>query len=117
MLCHDIIDELERICLKEYNVHLVIHYDPVVTGDENLEQMRNTIRQLLKNYDRRLEMHDFRMVRGNRHTNLIFDIVLPYELLEHKKAILTHLNAGLYDVEGGPYYTVITFDMESFAKD
>ena len=117
MLCHDIIDELERICLREHNVHLVIHYDPVVTGDENLESMRATVRGILKGYDSRLELHDFRMVQGNRHTNLIFDIVLPYALLEHKKAIKTHLDASLYDIEGGPYYTVITFDPESIHQD
>ena len=117
MLCHDIIDELERVCLKEYNVHLVIHYDPVVTGDENLEQMCTAVRQMLKGYDERLELHDFRMVQGNRHTNLIFDVVLPYGLQEHKKAILKHLNASLYDLDGGPYYTVVTFDMESFTKE
>ena len=115
MLCHDTIDELERVCLKEHNVHLVIHYDPIVTGDENLEQMRATVRALLKGYDPRLELHDFRMVRGNRHTNLIFDIVLPYALMEHKKAIKTHLDASLYDIPDGPYYTVITFDPESIS--
>jgi divalent metal cation (Fe/Co/Zn/Cd) transporter len=117
MLCHDVIDELERICLREHNVHLVIHYDPVVTDDAALEQMRTTVHGMLKAYDRRLELHDFRMVKGNHHTNLIFDIVLPYALLEHKKAIKTHLDASLYDTDGGPYYTVITFDYESIHQD
>ena len=114
MLCHDIIDELERTCLQQHNVHLVIHYDPVVTGDEAMEQLRATVQTMLQTYDSRLSLHDFRMVQGNRHTNLIFDVAIPYALMDQRKAIKTHLDTALCELEGGPYYTVITFDPESF---
>ena len=114
MLCHDIIDELERACLQEHNVHLVIHYDPVVTDDADLVQLRDVVAQALQGYDSRLTLHDFRMVRGNRHTNLIFDIAIPYGLMDQRKAIKTHLDTALCQRDDGPYYTVITFDPESF---
>ena len=117
MLCHDIIDELERMCLKQHNVHLVIHYDPVVADDEDLVYMRNVVTNILQQFDSHLSIHDFRMVQGNRHTNLIFDIALPYSFMERKKAIKAHLDAQLQAVEGGPYYTVITFDPTSFSQE
>ena len=117
MICHDIIDELERACLEKHNVHLVIHYDPVVSGDDELEYIRAEVRQILQGFDDRLSIHDFRMVQGKRHTNLIFDIVLPDSLSSQKKAIKAHLDTQLKSVEGGPYYTVVTFDPASFAQE
>lgn len=110
LVCHDIIDNLERQCYTEHNIHLVIHYDPVVTGDAELEHMRCVVQQSLADFDSQLSLHDFRMVQGNDHTNLIFDIVLPYSLSGKKKEIQAHLNASLAQLPGGPYYTVIDFD-------
>jgi len=114
LLCHDIIDDIERDCMEQYQVHLVIHYDPVVTGDAELEHTKALVQELLTEYDHRLTLHDFRMVRGVHHTNLIFDVVIPDGLLPHKKEIQTQLDAALTHQAGGPYYTVITFDPEAF---
>ena len=112
LVCHDIIDDLERQCLQEHGVHLVIHYDPVVTGDAELEQIRSRVTQLLHDMDERITIHDFRMVEGTGHTNLIFDMALPYEMMAQKKAIKRRLDEAL---EGDrQYYTVITFDATSF---
>ncbi len=113
MVCHDIIDNLERQCFAEHNVHLVIHYDPVVTGDAALDQMRRTVQEILTRFDDRLSIHDFRMVQGSEHTNLIFDVVLPYPLANRKKEIKASVDAALKHLPGGPYYTVINFDAES----
>ena len=110
LVCHDLIDELERLCLQQHNVHLVIHYDPVVTGDPELDRIREFVVTVLREYHPELSIHDFRMVRGIDHTNLIFDIVLPYRLMEEKKAIRRHLNEALAQQEDTTYYTVITFD-------
>lgn len=117
MLCHDIIDDLERMCLKQHNVHLVIHYDPVVADDAELTHMRTTVLQILQQFDSSLSLHDFRMVQGNRHTNLIFDIVLPYSLTGKEKAIKAHLDTQLQTISGGPYYTVVTFDPTSLSHE
>ena len=114
LMCHDIIDDLERECLQKHNIHLVIHYDPVVVGDEHLEHMRGIVQQILKDCDERLKMHDFRMVQGVGHTNLIFDIVLPYSLQSKEKEIKAYLNSRLQELDGNTYYTVITFDPAAF---
>ena len=114
MVCHDIIDDLERKCLQELGVHLVIHYDPVVTGDQELEQTRAWVQAILQDMDSRITIHDFRMVSGTGHTNLIFDMVLPYEKIAQRKAIRKELTETLNQKGDTTYYTVITFDAAAF---
>ena len=116
LVCHDIIDDLERQCYTEHGVHLVIHYDPVVTGDQELEAARSLVCQILSDIDSRITIHDFRMVTGTGHTNLIFDMALPYELMEQKKAIKKQLDETL-NKGATRYYTVITFDGFSFNNE
>ncbi len=112
--CHELIDNLERACLEKHNVHLVIHYDPVVTGDEELDEMRECILEILQGIDTRISIHDFRMVKGKGHTNLIFDMSLPAALMKEKGKIKSQLDEALANRNETTYYTVITFDMESF---
>ena len=114
LVCHELIDNLERACLRSYNVHLVLHYDPVVTGDAQLDRMRGMVLQLLQQQDGRITIHDFRMVQGKGHTNLIFDIALPADLMGKHKAIKAKLDADLQNLNEGTYYTVVTFDLATF---
>ena len=111
--CHELIDEMERTCLNEHNIHLVIHYDPVVTGDPELDRLRELVREILKAQDERITIHDFRMVRGKNNTNLIFDAVLPAELMKKQQQIKACLDEELAR-QDHRYHTVITFDMGSF---
>ncbi len=112
--CHEIIDDMERECLQNFNVHLVIHYDPVVTDDPELDRMKVMVRQELDKIHPNLAFHDFRMVTGDSHTNLIFDISLPVNLVGQEKHIRTTLDQNLSAREGKWIYTVITFDPVSF---
>jgi len=114
LLCHEIIDDIERLCLEKHNIHLVIHYDPVVTGDAELEEMRNRVITILQGIDPRLSVHDFRMVKGTGHSNLIFDIALPQDLSGQEKQIQLQLNNALAALDQGILNTVITFDPEAF---
>ena len=111
--CHEIIDDMERECFQSHGVQLVIHYDPVVTDDPELSRLHTLVDQLLKELDPRLTTHDFRMVAGTGHTNLIFDIVLPGDLLTQEERIRQHIADGLTGEEKR-YYLVITFDLEAF---
>ncbi len=117
LYCHELIDNLERICLEEHNIHLVIHYDPVVTGDEELDRMRHIVSELLKAQDDRITIHDFRMVKGEKQTNLIFDIALPSELMPKKKEVKLKLDSCLSVIDDMIYYTVVNFDMVAFNED
>lgn len=114
LLCHEIIDNLERLCLEQHNVHLVIHYDPIVTDDEEQEQLRAYLRQVLAQMDAKMTLHDFRMVRGKGHTNLIFDIAMPMEWQDREEEIRQGINTALAELDQGTFYTVITFDLEAF---
>ena len=111
--CHEIIDDMERECFDSHGVHLVIHYDPIVTDDPELCRLHTLVDQILRDYDQRLSTHDFRMVAGTGHTNLIFDIVLPGDLINQEEKIKTHL-INVLDQEGKKYYLVVTFDPEAF---
>ena len=111
LLCHEIIDDLERACLEQHRVHLVIHYDPVVVGDAELEEIRNQVCQFLQTIDPRLTVHDFRMVKGAGHSNLIFDVTLPMERRGQELQIKHQLESALADQGQGTYNTVITFDL------
>ena len=115
--CHELIDDLERLCLEKHNIHLVIHYDPVVVGDPEQDSLRATIFDTLQAFDPRLNLHDFRLVRGAGHTNLIFDIALPADMIGAEKRIGKAIDAAL-EARGDDmkYYTVITFDLEAFNR-
>lgn len=115
--CHEIIDNMERRCLREHNVHLVIHYDPVVTDDPELERLKGVVERILSGIDPRLSVHDFRMVRGGAHTNLIFDVALPGKLSGREKEIQRRLNEALAQQEPLTYYTVVTFDPAGFNQE
>ena len=112
--CHERIDNLERRCLSEHNVHLVLHYDPIITGDAEHTRLRGVIASILHGIDPRISFHDFRMVRGQGHTNLIFDIALPADMMKQQKQVKKQLDAALAQQEAGTYYTVVTFDLATF---
>lgn len=114
LVCHELIDGMERECLKIYGVHLVIHYDPVVTDNPELERLYHLVTAILKVKDERMSIHDFRMVPGTEHTNLIFDITFPTELRGQENIIKSALENALNDLGEGTYYTVITFDPVAF---
>ena len=114
LLCHELIDDMERECLKNHQIHLVIHYDPVVTDDPILAGLRTKTTELLTSFDQRLHLHDFRMVEGTGHTNLIFDVALPEDLRGREQEITAYLQEALTMQENKQIYTVITFDPATF---
>lgn len=113
LLCHELIDDMERECFQSHGIQLVIHYDPVVTDDPVLISVHALVDGILRQYDARLSIHDFRMVRGAGHTNLIFDVVLPADMAKQEHVIRQYLDNALAKEET-TYYTVITFDSDAF---
>ncbi len=78
MRSHDMIDCVEKELMAKFRVLACIHMDPVDTEDERVETLRLMVEAVLKDMDDRLDLHDFRVVFGETHTNLIFDLVVPY---------------------------------------
>ncbi len=110
MECHELIDQMEREAFRSHSVHLVIHYDPVITDDPELTRLKGEVQRLLHQQDPRLALHDFRMVQGRKHMNLLFDVPLPEDLRGKEGRI----RQGIEDTlnEEGPlvYHVKITFD-------
>ena len=111
LICHEIIDDMERLCYQRHNIHLVIHYDPVVTDDLEMEQLRLAVCGWVKEIDPAMSIHDFRMVRGTGHSNLIFDVAMPHSRSGEKAQIKETIDSRLRTAYNGHYNTVITFDL------
>ena len=114
MECHEAIDDMERECLSSHNVHLVIHYDPVITDDPALTRLKARCAALLSAYDPELSLHDFRMVPGKRHMNLVFDVPLPTRLRGREEEIRLAVEEALNTSEEMTYHVRITFDAAQF---
>lgn len=109
MISHDIIDNIERDIANEYGIHLVIHLDPVDTEDEETVRLRREITQLVERIDPSLSMHDFRMVKGKTHSNLIFDVAVPYTCKLSDEEILGTIQTQI-KAKNAAYYAVVTVD-------
>jgi len=114
--CHELIDDMERECLRSHNVHLVIHYDPVVTDDPELTRLKLETQRLLQQQDERLSLHDFRMVQGRRHMNLVFDVALPNDLQKHGEQLRQNIENALNEEGPMVYHVKITFDNAAFQQ-
>ena len=76
---HDAIDNIERELWQKLSVRATVHLDPIVVGDPVVDAMREETVKAVKSVDARITVHDFRMVRGTTHCNLIFDVAVPFE--------------------------------------
>ena len=112
--CHGLIDDMERECLNNHNVHLVIHYDPVVSDDPELQRLKARCQELLQHQDPRLTLHDFRMIQGQRHMNLVFDVALPSDLRQQQREIRSELECALSREENRVYHVIINYDVANF---
>ncbi len=109
--CHEIIDNIERDFKDENGLEIVIHYDPIVTTEGEYSDLRNRLHEVIEGISPRLNFHDFHYVPSHGHTNLIFDLVVPYDLEDKvddfKREIELAFNIG--DMK---YYSVITVDFD-----
>lgn len=107
---HDIIDNLEHSLSKELGCVATIHMDPVVTGDPRVDELRYAVTDILASIDERITMHDFRVVFGPSHTNLIFDIVLPFDYPTSEEDILEDIDSRVKSKLGPTHFTVVQVD-------
>lgn len=108
---HELVDKIERDVLNEMNILMTIHMDPIDTDDENVQECKNMILEIIGNIDNALHIHDFRIVSGEMHTTLIFDLVVPYKTKYSSDEIKTMIDDRLSKFDHR-YFTVITFDTE-----
>ena len=109
MKAHDLIDNIERDFARELNINLVIHLDPIITDDKEINALRSMTEEKIKSIDERLTIHDFRVVKGETHTNLIFDVLVPVDC-DMKSQDLVSLIEKEIQSENETYFAVITVD-------
>ncbi len=80
LVVHEIMDNIELEIKKKYSVEIVAHTDPIETDNELVLKYKDELTEIIRTIDSKLSFHDFRLVSGPTHTNLIFDVVLPYEI-------------------------------------
>ncbi len=107
---HDIIDNAERALQTELGCDATIHLDPVAANDENTERLKQKMTNALEAIDPALRLHDFRVVPGPTHTNMIFDVVLPYDSALSPEELRARIGEAAEKFEGGQYYAVVTVD-------
>lgn len=78
MKLHDIIDNVESIINKELGIIMCIHMDPIVVDDKEVDRYKALAKEIIEDYDSDFTFHDFRVVKGETHTNLIFDLIIPF---------------------------------------
>lgn len=108
---HDTIDNIEKRLRQELSCEAVIHMDPILNDDEETNNLKSAVMDIVKTIDQRLTIHDFRIVKGPTHTNLIFDVVEPYQITflpEDLKAIIQQKVQEL----DPRYFTVIEVDRQ-----
>lgn len=108
-LLHDMIDNLERNIKERLGISCTIHMDPIVTDDETVIELKSFLLETMCEDGIDLPIHDFRVVVGESHTNLIFDIVIPYEYHLSENDVCTKI-AKAVEAKKPNCYCVITVD-------
>lgn len=110
-LIHDVIDNVEKRLYAELGVRATIHMDPVVTDDERVSELRALTLEVVKEIDTRCSIHDFRFVEGVTHSNLIFDVTVPFEMKLSDDELCDEIEKRLKRING-TYFAVITVDRQ-----
>lgn len=107
---HDMIDIIENELGEKLNCEAVIHMDPLVTRDERVNELKDQVAQVVSGLDEEVTMHDFRTVIGPTHTNLLFDVVLPYRYEMSDEEVKEEIQKRVQEHLGNEYFTVIQID-------
>ena len=116
MISHDIIDNIERDFQRDLGIHLVIHLDPIVAGDERTNKLREQVSKLLHLIYPQASMHDFRVVWGVTHSNVVFDVAVPFSLEDGDQEIKDRIDQAVKTIDP-TYRTVITVDREGVVNE
>lgn len=107
---HDMIDVIENDLADKLNCEAVIHMDPLVTKDERVNELKRTICEVVDSLEGDVSMHDFRTVIGPTHTNMMFDVVLPFGYSMTDEMVKEEIQKRTWDRLGESYNTVIQID-------
>ena len=107
---HELIDNIEMDIRQKFDVELTIHMDPIDVSNEETLKLKEQVISILKDIDKSLSIHDFRVVHGEGHTNILFDILVPFKDDVKQDDILQTLSAKMNDDKKKTYHFIVNFD-------
>lgn len=107
---HDAIDNVEKELRDKLGCEATIHMDPIITMDKRIYQLKMTVLEMLNEIDPVITMHDFRVVTGPTHTNLIFDIIVPFKFYIDDEVLTERMDTMVKERVGESYYIAMTID-------
>lgn len=109
LVSHDLIDNIERDFSRDLGIHMVIHLDPVIVGDARTDALHCKVQSLVTALYPTVTIHDFRVIWGVTHSNIVFDAAVPFTVKDSDAVITQKLEAEIQKLD--PYYrTVVTID-------
>ncbi len=116
LVSHDLIDNIERDFLSDEGIHLVIHLDPIVTGDLRTQQLREQVLECVKDVYPQAAIHDFRVVWGVTHSNIVFDAAVPFTLKDSDERVRSNITHRIEELDPA-YRVVLTVDREGVVHE
>ena len=108
-MLHDVIDNLEKKIAQQMKIQCTIHLDPITTDNEKINELKSIAKEAIKKIDERIGIHDFRAVIGETHTNMIFDIEVPFEIKEQPSHLTKKIEDEVQKIKSD-IFCVITVD-------
>ncbi len=107
---HDAVDNIEGELRRKLHCDAVIHMDPIVTSDEGILRLKEQVADIVRGIDKAITIHDFRAVTGPTHTNLIFDVVVPFQFYLEDDALVRAIQEQVWQKLGQNHFCVIQVD-------
>ena len=107
---HDVIDNVENELRAKLGCEATIHMDPIVTADEHIGELKQAVTAVVRDIDEIITLHDFRVVTGPTHTNLIFDILIPFKLYISDEELTLMIEERVKERLGNNYFVVMKID-------
>ena len=109
LVLHDMIDLIEHRLGDELGCSAVIHMDPICVDDEKTNEMKQMVADVIGGMEGEVTFHDFRIVQGPTHTNLIFDVVVPFDYQMTDAGVVNYIQEKITEIDKN-YYAVIDVD-------
>ncbi|MFR5872966.1 MAG: cation diffusion facilitator family transporter [Hominenteromicrobium sp.] len=109
LVSHDLIDNIERDFSRDLGIHMVIHLDPVIVGDARTDALHRKVQSLVTALYPTVTIHDFRVIWGVTHSNIVFDAAVPFAVKDSDAVITQKLEAEIQKLDP-EYRTVVTID-------
>lgn len=110
---HDLADSIEKSFAAETGIALTVHIDPLVYGDPEIDRLKEEAEEIVQDIDPAFLVHDFRVVGGEQHKNLVFEVAIPFDCTLTETEILRRIREGVSRLNGGSCDCVVTVERQN----